>query len=166
MFMDDELTYENLWQAYQKEKQSNELQLIPKTFYDDMKEYIDKAFKGGAGEDSTQQRENAMRLLNGIFERRKQKILIYAAYGKQLPSPSTQQEADFYEQITKAIKASTLNATHKESQPIALRSMQSIPEILLPSGSRIGPLEKEQVVEIKNREDASFLINNKICRQL
>ena len=162
---ENELSYALLWQAYQKEKQSNELQLIPKSFYSDMLSYIESMPGDNHNDDAQAQKENAIRLLNGIFERRKQKILIYSAFGRALPSPSTEQEIEFHEKIMTLVRANTIDKMPAgESKVQALKSTQSIPEILLPSGRKIGPLEKEQIVEIKSAEDRSFLLNNGICR--
>ncbi len=162
--LNDDLSYDILWQAYQKEKQSNEIQLLPKTFYDDMKAFINDSFQNDTNEETKIQRQNAVRILNSLFERRKQKILIYAAYGKPLPSSTTQQEADIYEKVLKIIKSDISEGSvsgKKENTP--LKSKLSIPEIILPSGNKIGPLEKEQIIEIKSKEDVNFLINNGIC---
>ena len=106
--VNNELSYDILWQTYQKEKRSNELQLVPKTFYDDMAAFLNGMDSSVQSTDSSVQKENAARLLNGIFEKRKQKILIYAAYGKQLPGPVPQREADLYEEAIKLMKADTL----------------------------------------------------------
>jgi DNA replication initiation complex subunit (GINS family) len=165
--MKDELSYDILWQTYQKEKLSNELQLIPRTFYEDMKEFINSSFGKEKGEEGQVQKENATRLLYNIFERRKQKIIIYAAYGKSLPNTVSTQEAAFYEKILKVIKETTVeNIPDNKIEQIALKSLQNLPEILLPSGRKVGPLEKEQIIEVKNKEDTNFLINNGICKPI
>lgn len=165
--VDNEFSYEVLWQTYQKEKRSNELQLVPKTFYDDMRAFMKAMAESSAQTDETRiQKDNASRLLNGIFERRKQKILVYAAYGKPLPGPVPQREAELYEDATKLMKAETLGFAKEGETDQRLRSMQAIPEIILPSGGKIGPFEKDQVIEIKDKNDRDFLVNSKICREM
>ncbi len=162
---ESELTYDILWQAYQKEKRSNELQLIPKTFYEEVLAFI-KELHNEETEGSAPQKENAARLLNGIFERRKQKILVYAAYGRQIPGPAPSKETALYDEAVRMLKESTLNGEAKSAKGAPLRVSQPIPEILLPSGMKIGPLEKDQVLEVNGKEDRAFLINNNICREM
>jgi len=158
-----DISYDVLWQTYQKERQSNELQLVPKNFYDSFKEFINSHATGA--EDEKSQKENAAKLLTGIFEKRRQKMLIYAAYGRQLPSPAPQQDVEFYEQAIKLLKSNALDYSKEKPKAQTLRSMQSIPQIILPSGRKIGPLDKEQLIEIEDKEDTTFLINNGICKQ-
>lgn len=161
----NELTYDMLWQAYQKEKRSNELQLIPKSFYEEALGFI-KELPGGGSEDGAIQKENAARLLNEMFERRKQKIMVYAAYGRQLPEQAPPKETTLYDEAVRMLKKSTLNGEASGTGVAALKVSQPIPEILLPSGLKIGPLEKDQVLEVKGKEDRAFLINNNICREM
>jgi DNA replication initiation complex subunit (GINS family) len=165
--VNNEFSYEMLWQTYQKEKRSNELQLVPKTFYDDMKVFMKAIAESSAQTDETRiQKDNAARLLNGIFERRKQKILVYVAYSKPLPGPVPQHEAELYEEATKLMKADTLGLVTEDKIEQRLRSTQALPEIILPSGGKIGPLDKDQVVDVKNKDDRLFLVNSKICREV
>lgn len=159
----NDITYEILWQTYQKERQSNELQLVPKSFYDDFKEFINS--HGTGTEDEKGQKENAARLLTGIFEKRRQKILIYVAYARQLPSPATQQDTEFYEQAIKLLKSNAPDYSKEVQKTQTLRSAQSIPQIILPSGRKIGPLDGGQLISMDNKEDAAFLVNSGICKQ-
>ncbi len=164
--MNDDFIYESLWQAYQKEKQSNELQLLPKTFYEDIIEYIGKIPKNGSEEEKSLE-TNILNMLNNLFERRKQKLVIYAAYNKQIPTSIAQKEIEFYEKIKKAISSNTLEYTKSQDEKIVvLRSVQKIPEIILPSGRKVGPLENEQILEVKDKDDVKFLINNGICKHI
>ncbi len=161
---ENELSYDMLWQTYQKEKRSNELQLIPKTFYEEAAALIG-ALRSNIDEGATQ-KENAARLLEGIFEKRKQKIMMYAAYGRKLPEPMPQQEAALYDGAVKMMKESTLDKTRNGPATNQLRAIQAIPEIILPSGKKLGPLEKDQTLEVKDREDCMFLMNNNICKEV
>ena len=163
--MNNDLTYDILWQAYQKEKRTNELQLISKTFYEEMGAFIGGITRENTTAEERLQKDNAVTLLNGIFEKRKQKILMYAAYGKQLPGPVPQTEADLYESAGKLLRSSTIEYNGDSAAQSALRSMQAIPEVILPSGAKIGPLEKDQIIVVKDREDRRFLVNSKICKE-
>jgi len=62
-------TYDLLWQVVQKEKQTNELQLLPKTFYDDIKAFVASLDNKSANEDEQSIRKNALKLASDLFER-------------------------------------------------------------------------------------------------
>jgi DNA replication initiation complex subunit (GINS family) len=160
------IEYEMIWQIYQKEKQSNELQLIPKTLYEDVVILINE-LKKQKTEDTDLQVSNAQRLINSIFEKRKQKILLYVAYGKQMPGQSPRQDEELYNEVLAVLKSKQLSTAQVEEQK-TLIAIQKIPEIMLPSGNKEGPFEKDQLVNVKSRskEDINFLINNNICKEI
>ena len=164
--MDKTTTYETLWQITQKEKQTNELQLLPKTFYTDIQEFLAGIDTKEASEEDTNMKKNTLKLINELYERRKQKILIYVAYKKQVPQPAAQAELDFYNGLLEFANKNKLPLEGSKGHVHTLKSMQAIPEIMLPSGRKIGPFEKGQVIEIRDSdEDAKFLINSSICQQ-
>ncbi|MEM3227901.1 MAG: hypothetical protein QXK65_03070 [Candidatus Micrarchaeaceae archaeon] len=160
--MEQDLRYESLWQAAYKEKKSNELQILPKTFYRDMWDYI-KSLKGTS--EDPEITSNASKLLEELFERRKQKILIYVAYNKLLPQPVIDSEQKFYESILEKYKSEKLEQTVAASKLIEerLNVIKDIPEILLPSGKKIGPLKKGESIFAENEEDKEFLKTAEIC---
>jgi DNA replication initiation complex subunit (GINS family) len=161
--MNDDITYDYLWQAYQKEKQTNQLLLIPKTFYEDTIGFIN-TIKGDKNHDQVTV-ENTIRMVNDFFEKRKQKILIYVAYNKQLPQPISNNETEFYNKILQAVKSEKLDFVSTKNSSYVLKSMKDIPEIILPSGSKVGPLQKDQVIETANEQDRNYLVDNTICEQ-
>jgi len=161
--MDDNITYDYLWQAYQKEKQTNQLLLIPKTFYDDTIIFIKNTKEDKNKDQSTV--DNTIRLINDFFEKRKQKILIYVAYGKQLPQPISNNETEFYNKVLQAVKSEKLDFVSTRPNNYTLKSVKDIPEIILPSGNKIGPLQKDQIVETKNEQDRNYLLDSTICEQ-
>lgn len=167
--MAETLSYDYLWQACQKEKQTNQLLLVPKTFYEDIIEYINSLPAPGPGEADSGMKANSIKLLNEIFERRKQKILLYVAYNKQLPQPISNLELEFYNRLTEVARATKLeHQSIRKSNGTALRSLKDIPEIILPSGNKVGPLKKDQVLEMKKDTDSDieFLTKNMICERL
>ena len=168
--MDKTLAYELLWQITQKEKQTNELQLLPKTFYTDIDDFLGTFEGKELTEEDANTKKNTLRLINELYERRKQKILIYVAYKKQMPQPAAQVELDFYNNIADLATGNRLQIKmqNDRNQRIrALRSLQAIPEIILPSGKKLGPLEKGQLIDTnESEEDTKFLINNAICQQV
>lgn len=162
------MSYETIWQVYHKEKQTNELQLLPDFFYSTTQiNSIKTDLKDEENQNNYDVKENIERLITKIFEKRKQKLLIYSAYNKSLPQPIPNIELDFYDKLQKLKNTYILNI--KETQlNTSLKSLDYLPEIILPSGEKIGPLKKEQIIEIKSKEseDINFLINNSICVKL
>ena len=104
--MEDYMNYDYLWQLYQKEKQTNQLLLIPKTFYEEISEFITGL--DTANEKSNQIKANATKLLSELFESRKQKILLYVAHDKPMPQPIGSIEAEFYDSVVKIMKSSKI----------------------------------------------------------
>jgi DNA replication initiation complex subunit (GINS family) len=161
--MDEKLTYDYIWQAYQKEKQTNQLLLIPRTFYQDTSEFL-KLVK--VKKDNEPSIENTTRLINDFFEKRKQKILIYIAYNKQLPQPISSNEIEFYNKVLQIVKSERLDHSNQNSNTNTLKSIKDIPEIILPSGNKIGPLKKDQTVKTENEQDNIYLTENMICEKI
>ena len=162
--MTDNITYDYLWEAYQKEKQTNQLLLVPKTFYEDSIKYINNK---KPGQNNPTIKEISVKLLNDFFEKRKQKILIYVAYNKQLPQPISNNETEFYNRLLQVVKSEKLDFTLEDKQlSHGLKSIKDIPEIILPSGNRIGPLAKDQVIDTENEQDIKYLIENTICEKI
>lgn len=167
--MAETLSYDYLWQACQKEKQTNQLLLVPKTFYEDITEYIDSLPQSGPNGADSGVKANSIKLLNEIFERRKQKILLYVAYNKQLPQPISNLELEFYNRLIEVARATRLgHQSVRQGNGTALKSLKDIPEIILPSGNKIGPLKKDQVLEMRKGSDPDieFLTKNMICERL
>ncbi len=167
----NETTYDTLWSVLQKEKQTNELQLLPKNFYVDVQASIKTFDRKDITEEEQSTKKNTERLLYELSERRKQKILIYVAFRKTMPQPAMQEELEFYSKIVEFTKQSTLPASGDASiganaKPHqALKSVQSMPEIILPSGRKVGPFEKGAIVDVASEEDINFLIANTICER-
>lgn len=160
--MDENISYDYIWQAYQKEKQTNQLLLVSKTFYDDAVEFINRQKTA-----DTTLKENATRLLTEFFEKRKQKILIYIAYNRQLPQPISNNELEFYNRVLNTVKSEQVDLVQHGKQNVhVLKSIKDIPEIMLPSGSKIGPLKKDQIVEKLSEQDSNYLLENTICEQI
>ena len=86
------------------------------------------------------------------------------AFNKQMPQPLPEIEISFYNRLNELKKEFTLNLEEK-AQGIFLKVISDIPSIRLPSGGKIGPLQKDEIINIKEKEseDINFLINNSIC---
>jgi hypothetical protein len=160
------ITYDYLWEIYQKEKQTNQLLPISKTFYADALTFIDKL--NAKDETGLNTKTNSINILNNIFEKRRQKILIYIAYGKPLPQPVSSLEQDFCDKVSDVLKVNKLDGTNiKTSDRVLLRSLKDMPEVILPSGNKAGPFKKNQTIELGSNEgDIKFLLDNAICESL
>ncbi len=161
-------SYDYIWEVLQKERSSNNLQLIPKSFYDDINAFLTELTGQKPKSEETETTiENIKKISAEIAEKRKQKILLYAAYKRPLPIPTVREEQEFYEKITEMYKNtkffvadSTTNAKPVNKLKVVV---ESLPEVFLPSGAKLGPLAKGQYVEISADVDKDFLIDNAIC---
>ncbi len=156
------MSYDYLWQLCQKEKQTNQLLQIPKTFYEDMFNFITTL--DVTNDKSMQIKANAIKMLNELFESRKQKILFYVAHSRTLPQPMSPIETEFYENVVKVMKSSKIDLGDVKRNNTTLKSLVDIPEIMLPSGNKLGPLKKDQLLDSKFSDvDKDFLLTNAIC---
>lgn len=162
--MDNNINFDYIWTVYQKEKQTNKLTLVQKQFYSDIEEFVKNADKSTL--EGQAAISNAIQTVNLIVAARKKKIIIYAAYSKPLPQPIPEEERNFYNDLLNVIKNYGIkNSDDKleDGTRKMLKVLISVPEITLPSGNRIGPLEKDQLVEIEDEDDRKYLENNKVC---
>ncbi len=164
--MAEDITYSFLWEVLQKERSSNALQLLPKNFYSDVREFIEGTKTDlGKNEEAEIQTGNIERLVLEIFEKRKQKVALYVAYKKPLPNPITDIETDLYNKMMELYVNTKLTGSKEtKTQQDKLRVIiEKLPEVFLPSGSKIGPLEKGQLIEVQDKNDSKFLIDNSLC---
>jgi DNA replication initiation complex subunit (GINS family) len=149
--------YENLYNYLQEEKKTGDLQPLPKDFYKVSTEYFNKMKVDSDSESATKQRMNFEILLTKLKERRKQKLLIYLAYQKKLPSKTPLEEEEIFFKIK--------NIIDNEPERIKISRIkinEDIPEIISPKGEKIGPLNKNQIIELTDKNEVEFLIKNKI----
>lgn len=157
-------SYDYIWQTYMKEKQTTQLLPLQKEFYEDVQQFIDKLNASLDPEVGTI-KTNVIKILNEMFNKRKQKLLLYAAYNRPLPTPAPHIEAQLYAKASDIMRCDLaeqpqLKAQHK------LEALDNLPEIVLPNGSKIGPLEKGQRIDVNNEEEAKFLIEAGACKAL
>lgn len=133
------------------EKKSGEVTTLGPDFYAKIAEKL-KAYPT----DSDEYR-NTKKVADAIRERRTQKVLVYIAYGKELPRPVPTEEEDLYIQIK-----NILNKSGDGARPSKIKVAKHIPQIVTPAGNRIGPYEQNEVVNIYDRADAKFMVDNKL----
>jgi DNA replication initiation complex subunit (GINS family) len=150
--METEMQTETIFAKLIEEKKTGELQPLPRNFYANI-EADNKKPKNA----NTQELQNKQSTLGALKSRRMQKILVYLAYNKPLPTPLPAEEEDIYYQILKII--------NKEEQQVKTTTIKiniKIPEIITPNGSKIGPYQEGDTIQIANTSDVEFIINNKI----
>ena len=127
--MVDEEVYNVLWQAFQNEKKTNELQHLPKNFYTDVIGFINNYNPNQIIGNTPNIKENAIRLVTGLYDKRKQKIMLYVAYGKQISQNQIKEEMEFYNNLVSLNKSSKINFTKNNDH--SLKVLNDIPEIIL-----------------------------------
>ncbi|MGC9099061.1 MAG: hypothetical protein ACP5HW_00740 [Candidatus Micrarchaeia archaeon] len=152
----EEITAEILFDNLQKEKKTGELLPLPTNFYDIVESTLAK-LEASSNEENKQFVENFKKLLSQLKERRLQKVLIYLAYNKQLPQPTPKKEEEIYNKIKSIIG---MDITARASKKIKIN--MDLPEVITPSGKKIGPFSKGQIVEIDESSTIDFILQNKI----
>ncbi len=157
--MSDSVNFDLLFDVFQEEKKKGDIQPLAKDFYIDALEYIKKLEQGGNGSVETIKKiENFKKLLVGLKERRRQKLLIYLAYNKSLPEKIPFDDEQLYIKLK-----NTLNEQNSgEIKLLKLKINSDIPQIITPNGSKLGPFNQNQIIEVNNHVDLEFLINNKV----
>ena len=150
--METEMQTETIFAKLIEEKKTGELQPLPRNFYKNIEEDIKNH-----NQPNTQELQNKQSTLGALRSRRMQKILVYLAYNKPLPTPLPVEEEDIYYQILKII-----NKEEQSTKTTKIRITIKIPEIITPNGSRIGPYQEGETVQLSNTTDIEFIINNKI----
>ncbi len=147
----DIITYESLYEILRKEKYSNELQTLPKTFFQDVINYLEEKqnilksqekkesiFSTIETEKTKKQVENIKKIIKELYERRERKIIELALFLSRTDSklPSTQildEEKPFFEEVLaslniyrKSILTNTLNLKPPEieKKPKELKTNQ------------------------------------------
>lgn len=159
LLLSDSVTFDYLFDLFQEEKKKGDIQPLAKDFYIEALEYIKKLEQNGnMSVETTKKTENFKKLFVGLKERRKQKLLIYLAYNKSLPEKIPFDEELLYMKIKNTLNEQSQN----ETKLLKLKINSDIPEIITPNGSKLGPFNQNQIIEINNNIDLEFLINNKV----
>lgn len=157
-FSQIEITAEFLFSHLKAERSTGELIPLSEEFYQQAKEELDKMKAQGKNESESKQAENATNMLASLKERRKQKLMIYLAYGKQLPHPVPKEEALLYAQLSEVLKG------ERNSTKVArLKILTDVPEVITTEGKKIGPFKKGEVVEATHNGDVEFMLKNSIA---
>ncbi len=158
-YLSDYSLFESVFDIFQEEKKKGELQTLPKDFYVKSSEYVAELERSAnISDESAKKLGNFNKLVSGLKERRKQKLLIYLAYNKPLPEKIPFEEEQLYIKLK-----NTMNDQGPNEQKLSkLKINSDIPEIITPNGSRLGPFNQNQIIEVDNSVDIEFLVNNNV----
>ncbi len=151
---------EELFNKLAEEKKTRELLPLPNNFYEN--NLNNKATDQTTTEDSNEENlnKNIEKLINNIKKLRTQKILLYLAYDRRMPSPIPKEEENLYMYIKDILNSSSINIKNNK-----IRINNNTPELITPEGSKIGPFRKGQYIdvqEIDNKYEIDFILKNKI----
>lgn len=174
------ITYNDIYEAARKERYSDQLQGIPKNFVKEVSNYIKEKREVTVKEDdfsdlvikTKKQLENAMTLFRELVIRRRKKILNLVlvasetGISKQDFENMLQIEKELFEEIMKCVEVSDKkvsevlngNSSEKEAGNELVLFLQDVEEFLGFDGSKMGPYEKGQMVNLP-KEIAKILVD-------
>ncbi|MDE1869741.1 MAG: hypothetical protein KGH71_02015 [Candidatus Micrarchaeota archaeon] len=153
-----EITVEQLYNMSQSEKKTGEVLPLPKDFY----KVAESKLKFLESDSDQQHFGNFKKLLTSVKERRIQKLLIYLAYNKLLPSQVPEEEEELYSKVKLL-----LNSNEPPSQKLRrIRITTEMPQLVMPNGLKSGPYKQNQLLEMSDNYEAEFLLNNKLGEQV
>jgi len=176
------ITYNDLYEAFRKEKYSEQLQPLGKKFIQETFEYFEdkKNFLKKSDDmfsdmmiKNKKKLENAMSSFKGLLRLRKKKILNLSFVASEVGISKKDFdnllgfEKDLFEEIVrsleKADKCLNSEMSGKESieqKHVLVRFLESVPEFLNFEGEEIGPFEKGEVANLE-REVIEILEKDK-----
>ena len=175
--------YNELYEAWKKEKESGEIQKLSKKFYAELASYMKKIREESRmlDEKTTKARlmrrelENAKRLVKELVELRYEKALRNAASGKPVPGEVLTEEeerlhreilplAESYQTFLKDILRGRVSRVEKEKKPkkLLVRFLQEIPAIVGSDMKTYGPFKPEDIATLPT-ENARILIKRAVA---
>jgi len=174
------ITYNDIYEAARKERYSEQLQKLPKSFIEDVAEYFkDKKEIASKKDDdfsdailkTKKQLENARTLFKELIIRRRKKllglVLIAAETGisKQDFDNMMAVEKELFEDLMKCVDSSEkrlesqLNGDRQDSKNEMIMFKENIGELLGMDGEKLGPFEKGQIANIP-KEISKILVED------
>ena len=166
------ITYDDLYEAFRKEKYSEQLQPLPKKFLLDVSEYFkEKKQFIEKGDDmfsdavmkNKKKLENAVSSFRGLLRLRKKKILALAFVASEVGISKKDFEnllgfeKDLFEEVVKSLEkaerllAEGMNGGEKsEDKHQLVRFLEDVPEFLDFEGKSVGPFSKTEVANLEN----------------
>lgn len=175
------ITYNDLYEALRKERYSDELQLLKKTFLNEVSEYFAEKKKFSDKEDdmfsdvvlkSKKRLENAMALYKELLLRRRKKVLNLAFVASEtgISKKDFENLLDFekelFEDIVKSLEKADKNLSNSmvggpaESKFKLVKFTSHVDEFLDLEGETMGPFAQGEVANLDN-EIVNILIQDK-----
>lgn len=171
------ITYNDIYEALRREKYSEQLQPLSKSFIFDVAEYFSQKKEVGEKQQdlfsasiikTKKQFENAISIFHELLMRRKKKLLNLAfvaaetGISKRDYENMIDFEKEMFDKIMKSIEESEkklneeLNGKQEEKKNEMIVFMKDVERFVDFSGEEVGPFRKGEIVNI-NKEIARFL---------
>lgn len=178
--------YDELFEAWKKEKESAELQVLPRDFYANLVSYIKKIREESRMLDKKTTRarlmhrefENVKELVKELMKLRREKILRKTVIGKILSEDSlTNEEKSLYHEIAplaesfqgflkNIMRGQTIQVEGKEKlKKVLVRFIQEIPAIIGSDMNTYGPYRAEDIATLPP-ENARILIKQGVAVEI
>ena len=175
------ITYNDLYEALRKERYSDDLQLLTKTFLADVFEYFQDKKKFSEKDDdmfsdlvlkSKKKLENAMAIFKELLLRRRKKILNLAFVASETGISKKdfenlmEFEKELFEDIVKSLEkadknlAESNNGVKVESKFKLVKFIEGVEEFLDLEGESVGPFDKGEVANL-DKEIVEILVQDK-----
>jgi len=175
--------YEEILEAWRKEKENTELQPLPRDFYTNLVNYMKKIREESRMLDKKTTRarlmhrefENTKKLVKELIKLRREKILRTTMTGKTVPEESLTMEekglhhgllplAESYQGFLKNILRGQMTRVERKEKPekILIRFVQEIPAIIGSDMNTYGPYRAEDIATLPP-ENARILIKQGVA---
>ncbi len=170
--------YEELYEAWKKEKETSTLQSLPKDFYEKIAEYIRKIREESRmidnktikGKLSKIEYENVKKMVNELLKIRLKKILDCLSSGKEIPknclvseeekiSEKTTSITEYFQELAKNLLQGKISGDmgRAEKRKMVVRFLKDVPSIVGVDLKTYGPFKSEDVASLPV-ENARVLI--------
>jgi DNA replication initiation complex subunit (GINS family) len=167
----EELTYEELRRIQARERASPVLQSLPQGFYKAVKKLIEtksSSLKNSFSLTEAKEYENIVKVVEDIYERRKQKIVLRAMRSGE-EAALADEEREFFSKIRKVIEEEADNfkmnigAVEGEKESIKrIRILKHLPKFVGSDLKVYGPFEEGASVELPEKE-AQLLVKKGVA---
>lgn len=174
--------YDELYNIWKKERETPELQKLPKDFYLKIAEYFKKILEEGRMLDKKTakasllktEKENVKRLISALAQIRYKKIVAKASSKQKVPhdtlleneekvySELLSQTENYQNFLNALLEGRLIKPQNKNKRMVVLRFSQSIPEIVGADMKTYGPFKAEDVASIP-LENAKILVKQKLA---
>ena len=156
--MSDKKYLEELFNKISEEKKTRELLPLPEDFYEKILLNAEKNKKTTEETEKSEKVEkNIKKLLENIKKIRTQKVLLYLAYDRKLPTPIPKEEESLYKYIKNILNNTSDSVKFKQ-----IKIINTIPEVITPEGKKLGPFIKGETILPESESEIEFILKNKI----